>query len=211
MYSMTTVNSKTSEYRNKKLLDRTTREYVLNTWNQFQPEWFVSLLWNDFPTSPVTSVSHTRHLRNVLLCDLYKVNRCSSLPVFPDRLGLTVFQERTEVQGSKVTFHTHIHISNTGGLWSTPEALEVYLRYNIGKRVKKLLKTDTQYNEGVTVKKWIAERHRSYNFKEQQSQQSKRLTRFTQDRDLLLDVENSDLLPLSSSSYGHQRLPTRSY
>jgi len=197
------------EPRRKRKLSSTTKSWVWNTWRQYSPEWFVTLLWNDLPTSPVTASSHTRHLRNVLLCNSCGVGRCDRLPDFPDRLGLTFFQERTEVQGSKVTFHTHVHISNSNNRWNSPEELHYYLRYVIGSRVDKLLKSDTKHNEGVVVKRWVEENHMSYNFKEMERQRKSNLTRYVQDNDLLLDVENSDLLPLTNSRYGHETvLPT---
>jgi len=56
------------------------------------------------------------------------------------------------------------------------------------------------------VKKWEEEHHRYYNLKEMERQKKKVLTRYTQDNDLLLDFENSDLLPMKSKSNGHKRI-----
>ena len=38
--------------------------------NNFQPQWFITLLWNDLPTRSETVISHSRHFRNVFLTSL---------------------------------------------------------------------------------------------------------------------------------------------
>ena len=74
-------------------LNTTTKKWIWNTWNQYQPDWFVTLLWNDLPTSEITSSSHTRHFRNLTLRKTTGSNSCSEIPDFPDRLGMTVPQD----------------------------------------------------------------------------------------------------------------------
>ena len=205
------VNSETQlnlESKRIRRLNRTTKDWVWNSWNQYPPEWFITLLWNDLPTDPIKASTHSRHFRNVFLCNLYTTNQCSKVPKFPDRLGITVFQERTETQG-KITFHSHFHLSNTNGRWSNHEEVKFYLKHKIGKRVMKLLKSDTPGNEGIKALDWVQERHMAYNFKEIDRKRYVQMTRYTQDGDLLLDVELSDLLPLQESTYGHQTPPKR--
>ena len=177
-------------------LNTTTKKWIWNTWNQYQPDWFVTLLWNDLPTSEITSSSHTRHLRNLTLRKTTGSNSCSEIPDCPDRLGMTVFQERTESQGNKVTFHTHLHLFNTQRRWNDEGEVYYYLRHVIGSKVMKLLKSDTPGNQGVVVKPWNEDHHKYYNLKEMERQKKKVLTRYTQDKDLLLDIKNSNLLPL---------------
>ena len=43
------------------------QKWIFNTWHQYHPEWFITLLWNDCPTDPVTASSHTRILRRMML------------------------------------------------------------------------------------------------------------------------------------------------
>ena len=38
--------------------------------NNFRPQWFITLLWNDLPTRSETVISHSRHFRNVFLTSL---------------------------------------------------------------------------------------------------------------------------------------------
>ena len=77
------------------------------------------------------------------------------------------------------------------------QQLHFLIRYKLGTKIQKLLKSTTHGNEGVVVKRWNKENHRYYNMKEMERQKKKVLTRYTQDNDLLLDVLNSDLLPYS--------------
>lgn len=206
-------------------LNIATKKWIWNTWEEYPPDWFITILWNDLPTSPITSASHTRHLRNKILCSSCGVNRCSQIPEFPNRLGLTCFQERTTTQKGLVTFHTHIHLFNCSArgsaiisdpepLWNSPEQLHHHIRYELGQSIDKMLKTTSLGNEGVVVKRWKEEHHRYYNLKEMERQKKMVLTRYVQDHDLLLDVENSDLLPIMSNGNGssrHQRLSTATH
>ena len=188
-----------------KNLNITTKKWIWNTWEQYKPEWFVTILWNDLPTSPITSSSHTRHLRHKILCEVSGVKRCGDLPDFPNRLGITAFQERTEMQKGQVTFHTHLHLYNCQSKLNSEDQVHFLIRYKVGNRIEKLLKSNRKANEGVVVRKWDEEHHRYYNLKEMERQKKKVLTRYTQDNDLLLDFENSDLLHYTSKSNGHKR------
>jgi hypothetical protein len=148
------------------------------------------------------------------------VSRSGDLPGFPDRMGITTFQERTVNQKGKVTFHTHLHFYNcsrresAGGgmisypspIWKSPEDLHFLIRYKVGLRIQKLLKTTTKGNEGVVVKVWNDNLHRAYNLKEMETQNKIFILRYNQDSDMLLDVENSDLLPLPLTSRPHKSI-----
>ena len=133
-------------------LNTTTKKWIWNTWNQYQPDWFVTLLWNDLPTSEITSSSHTRHFRNLTLRKTTGSNSCSEIPDFPDRLGMTVFQERTESQGNKVTFHTHLHLLNTQGRWNDEGEVYYYLLRQESKN--EILKSYSPENQGLTARIW---------------------------------------------------------
>ena len=188
-----------------KNLTTETKRWIWNTWVQYQPDWFVTVLWNDLPTSPIVSSSHTRHLRNKILTKFTGRSRCAEIPDFPDRLGITAFQERTVMQGGKVTFHTHLHLFNCMDRWQSPSGLHCFLRFQVGQSIQKLLKSDSEGNEGIVVKSWSEENHRYYNLKEMERQKKIVLTRYKQDNDLLLDIENSDLLPIQKLSHEMQR------
>ena len=38
------------------------KKWIFNTWHLYQPEWYITLLWNDCPTDPVKASSRTRIL-----------------------------------------------------------------------------------------------------------------------------------------------------
>ena len=47
------------------------QELIKDQWeNNFRPQWFITLLWNDLPTRSETATSHSRHFRNVFLTSL---------------------------------------------------------------------------------------------------------------------------------------------
>jgi|TARA_B100000073_G_scaffold343403_1_gene348160 hypothetical protein len=192
-------------------LNQETEEWVWNTWDQHEPQWFVSILWNDLPSDAVTTSAHAKTLRTLLLAHTSGVGRAEEIPEFPKRLGITTFHERTEMGGRKIRFHTHMHIYNSEGIWSNEADAFYCIRHTVGRNVRRLLKTDTPENRGVVVRPWQSERHNSYNFKEMRRHHLANRTRWIQDRDLLLDPINSDLLPMQKMNHGHERLSTRSY
>jgi len=177
------------------------KAWVKNTENFYPPQYFMTILWNDLPSDSITASSHTRHLLNVLKCKFYSVKRCSNIPCFPKRFGAIVFQERKpfiqtrfdkykkKYSTYKIAYHTHIHIIN----WNLKETRINFIRDQIidklGDHVYKLLKTDTEDNRGLTLKKWSDDYHSNYNYKDFNY-------KYSSDGDLVLDYENSDLIPL---------------
>ena len=147
-----------------------------------------------------------------MLCETTGIKKCGNLPEFPHRLGMTVFHERTMNPKGKVTFHTHMHLYNTSSgsaifsdpqpRWDNTSQLHFLLRYKLGTKIQKLLKSTTSGNEGVVVKRWVKEHHEQYNMKELLVKRSyleqggKGSSRYAQDKDLFIDPMNSDLLPL---------------
>ena len=71
------------------------KKWIFNTWHQYHPEWFITLLWNDCPMDPVIGSSYTRIFRRMMLECYFGVKNMSKVPEFPQRLGLMTFQERT--------------------------------------------------------------------------------------------------------------------
>ena len=164
---------------------------VRGVFTLFPPDWFITLMWNDFPRDPITCVSHTRHWKNVLLSDVYNVGRCECIPDFPRRLGMMVFHERKRhcVNGKWVTvFHTHIHLYNdTRKLTSSVGGHNKFPRRKLQRHVNRLFKGDKEGFRGLDVRKWEEDKHLSYNFKDLYE------FKYEQDGDLVLDYENSDI------------------
>ncbi len=105
------------------------KKWIFNAWHQYPPEWFITLLWNDCPTDPIKASSHARILRRMVLEECFGVNKMSKVPEFPYRPGMMTFQERTFSQTGKVTFHTHMHLFNTGGRWGSNRDVDEFVRF----------------------------------------------------------------------------------
>jgi hypothetical protein len=89
------------------------QELIRDQWvNNFRPQWFITLLWNALPTRSETSISHSRHFRNVFLTTLLN-QPLKKLPEPPSRPHLVFFHERGLVNhnGRQIlAFHTHLHL-----------------------------------------------------------------------------------------------------
>ena len=83
-----TIHQKTSSY------PKVLQELIRDQWeNNVQPQWFITLLWNDLPTRSETVISHSRHFRNVFLTSLLN-QPLKKLPEPPFRPHLVFFHEQ---------------------------------------------------------------------------------------------------------------------
>lgn len=166
------------------------QELIKDQWEtNFQPQWFITLLWNDLPTKPETVISHSRHFRNVFLTTLLN-QTLKKLPEPPSRPHLVFFHERKPVitRGRQITaFHTHLHLGALPDPLNHLWFLDHLIHQKVSPRVAKLLKTTSERNRGVVIKPWIWDHHAFYNLKDYYSYRNH------QDFDLVLDYQNSDL------------------
>ena len=167
-------------------------EHVIqNQWEtNFRPHWFITIHWNDLPTSFETVQGHTRHLRNVFLTQLMGCGSPCDLPDPPGRPSAIFFHERSPMicrSRQILPFHTHLHLGELPSPLNEQWYLDVLLKGRVAPRVKKLLKTTTKGNEGVLIKRWNQIHHGSYNLKDYYKY------KYRQDSDLVLDYKNSDL------------------
>ena len=170
------------------------KHWVFYNWKINPPQWFVSILWNDLPTDPIKVSKYSQHFKNIFLSKLYGVSKCSKLEEFPNRVGITFFQERKLVSTSSkslMCFHTHLHISNPTETKIDGGTIHNLIMNKCSKHLPKLLKTETEGNKGVVVKEWNRDHHLHYNFKDLFTY------RDHQDGDICLDPI-SDLLPFKS-------------
>jgi len=189
--------SRTFNRRLKKIHARTKsdflvyKEIVEYQWKyNFQPQWFITLLWNDLPTRYEAASSHSRDFRNKFLVEATG-KKLKKLPKHPDRPALIFFHERKPVinNGKQIlVFHTHLHL----GLLPDEQNHLWYVDYLISNKVKprscKLLKSTSSGNEGVVIKPWNSSHHAGYNLKDYLRY------KHDQDSDLTLDYNASDLL-----------------
>lgn len=166
------------------------QELIRDQWvNNFQPQWFITLLWNDLPTRSETSISHSRHFRNVFLTTLLN-QPLKKLPEPPSRPHLVFFHERGLVthNGRQITaFHTHLHLGALPDPLNHLWYLDHLIHQKVSPRVQRLLKTTTEGNRGVVIKPWNWDHHAFYNLKDYYRY------KHHQDPDLVIDYQNSDL------------------
>jgi|694.fasta_scaffold03957_29 hypothetical protein len=165
---------------------------IQNQWEtNFRPEWFITIHWNDLPTSYAQVEGHTKHLRNVFLTQLMRCGSPRELPDPPGRPSAIFFHERSPVicrSRQILPFHTHLHLEKLPSPLNEQWYLDVLLKGCVAPKVKKLLKTTTKGNEGVVIKRWNRKHHGSYNLKDYYKY------KHHQDSDLVLDYKNSVLL-----------------
>ena len=158
--------------------------------NNFRPQWFITLLWNDLPTRSETATSHSRHFRNVFLTSLLN-QPLKKLPEPPFRPHLVFFHERKPVitRGRPITaFHTHLHLGALPDPLNHLWYLDHLIHQKVSPRVQRLLKTTSEGNRGVVIKPWNWDHHAFYNLKDYYRY------KHHQDPDLVLDYQNSDLV-----------------
>ena len=179
------IHSKTNSF------GKVMEKVILNQWEtNFQPEWFITIHWNDLPTSFETVQGHTRHLRNVFLTQLMGCGSPCDLPDPPGRPSAIFFHERSPVicrSRQILPFHTHLHLGKLPSPLNEKWFLHVLLKERVAPRVQKLLKTNTERNKGIVIERWNSEHHSHYNLKDYYKY------KHHQDADLVLDYKNSDL------------------
>ena len=191
--SRTLLNQKLQRIHQKtRSYPKVLQQIIRDQWeNNFQPQWFITLLWNDLPTRSETVINHSRHFRNVFLTSLLN-QPLKKLPEPPFRPHLVFFHERKPVitRGRHISaFDTHLHLG------ALPDPLD-YLWYlldhlihqKVSPGVHKVLKTTSEGNRGMVIKSWNWDHHAFYNLKDYYSYKNH------QDADLVLDYQNSDLV-----------------
>ena len=179
------------KYLKNQTFESSTKDLVRKVFHRFPPELYITLCWNDFPRDVITSISHSRHFKNVLLYNLYDVSKVQDLPKFPDRLGMMFFQERKKhtIMGKhQQVFHTHIHLYNDQSrLTRSSNHLNHIICSKCSPHIRKLFKGEKDGLKGVDVMKWDEQRHSGYNFKDLYH------CKYQQDGDIVLDYQNSDI------------------
>ena len=76
------------------------QEMVRDQWeNKIKPQWFITFLWNNLPTRSETSISHSRHFRNVFLTSMLN-KPLKKLPEPPSRSGVLPWTRSCDPQRS---------------------------------------------------------------------------------------------------------------
>ena len=143
-------------YSKTKSFGKVMETAIQNEWDSnFRPEWFITMHWNDLPTSYDTVEGHTKHLRNVLLTQLMRCGSPRDLPDPPGRPSAVFFHERSPVVCRNrliLPFHTHLHLGKIPSPQDDYAFLHLLMHHKVAPRVKKLLKTTTLHNKGLVIK-----------------------------------------------------------
>jgi hypothetical protein len=190
-HSRTNLNQKLSRiHQRTRSHPKVLQEYLKDQWeNNFQPQWFITLLWNDLPTHFDTVEGHSKTFRNIFLTQLMGCNSPTKIPDPPERPSLVFMHERKPVirHGRQIlAFHTHLHLGALPDPLNHLWFIDLLIHQKVAPRVQKLLKTTTEGNRGVVIKPWVWDHHAFYNLKDYYSY------KHHQDADLVLDYINSD-------------------
>ena len=178
--------------------DTVQREWLIKTWDEYPPEWFITLHWRTNPQKIETVQSYIKEFHRVFRRKFHwklkgRVTRSSNIPMFPKGIGMVHFHERSESYSSRTgkymtPFHTHTHLSNTKGYFRDAEHLKHFIdELVMDKKVRDMRKLRPE----VSVKKWNHDHHQNYNL----DCPKKRIKEY-----ILgiphLDIFSSDLLPV---------------
>ena len=161
----------------------------------YKPHWFGTIQWQPFIFEFSEAVKETRHFRNKLLCSLLNV-KLRKLPDPPLRPRIIWFHERALVQINprnpgnskfKNVFHTHFHLGKCPEPYDSLIPLDWLIRQKVLKDFDRVSKNKSLENQGFVLKEWVHKHHANYNLKDYFRYQH------SDDPDLLLDYENSDL------------------
>lgn len=182
-------------------LDRESRLYVTEQLKSIIcPQLFIVLQWSPFALDYQTAVSHSRHFKNVLLCQLYD---CRLKDIPEDRCRMALFHEKAEADIShqrskspryRYAYHSNIHIGGLPELCQEHWNLDLLISQKVSPKCKSLSKAKSKNNKGFIVREWKAEYHQFYNFKDLSIYQH------DQDGDLVIDYENSDFRSLETAA-----------
>ena len=150
------------------------KEWLMKTWNEYPPEWFITLRWITKPRTIETVQSYISEFHQLFRRKFHwklkgRVSRSSKIPQFPQGIGMVHFHERSddvlERTGKLIQpFHTHTHLSNTKGYFKNPNELRYFINGMIQEcRKKKKLENIHYLNREEDVKVWNYKHHSQYN------------------------------------------------
>ena len=144
------------------------KAWLLNTWQQHQPEYFITFHWKSMPSRIETVEKNILIFKNMFCSKFHwkltkRKIRSSNIPIFPKRVGFQHFHEAEELyikDKRKLVFHTHTHLSNTNGFFRDAEHVHDFINELVmDKKVRDMRKLRPE----VSVKKWNHEHHQNYN------------------------------------------------
>ena len=153
---------------NKTVIENEQKKWLKQTWEDYPPEWFITFHWNTLPRRIETVESYVEEFKLWFRRKFHwkivkRQTRGSSVPFFPQGVGMQFFHERSEMyhKDKLITpFHTHLHLSNTRGYFRDEDQVKFFILELIRhKKVKNLRKLKPE----LVVKRWNDDHHANYN------------------------------------------------
>jgi hypothetical protein len=160
---------------------------LINQWNTYPPSWFITIQWSPAPYQFDHASSHAKHFRNKLLTAIYQCN-LKQLPPADSRCKLIWFHERAEDPKGRLIYHSHLHLTEVPQV-HTAHHLQWIIARQVAPGFQCLKHLNRRMDPGIVIRPWNHEHHAFYNLKDFYRHQHH------QDRDLVLDVQISDIVP----------------
>ena len=161
-------------------LETTHKEWLMKTWNEYPPEWFITFRFKNKPKTIKTVEDYISEFHNLFRRKFHwrlkgRTTRSSRIPQFPQGIGMVHFHEKSDDVNEKTgqliqPFHTHTHLSNTKGYFKTPNELRYFINGFIQECKKKKKQDGSRYlenfcylNREEDVKIWNFNHHSQYN------------------------------------------------
>ena len=162
------------------------KRLLQNQWDQYPPNWFITIQWAPAPYEYATASKHARHFRNKLLTHLYSCD-LKKLPPPDERCRLVWFHEKALDTNDRLIHHSHLHLTKPHQVHSAH-----YLQWIIANKIAPgfdcLKNLNSKLNPSIVIRSWNNDHHAFYNLKDYYRH------RHHQDADLVLDYNISDLV-----------------
>ena len=156
------------------------KEWLMKTWDDYPPEWFITFRYRNQPKTIKTVESYISEFHKLFRQKFHwrikgKVTRSSNIPMFPQGIGMVHFHEKSDDVNERTghlvqPFHTHTHLSNTKGYFQSPNELRYFINGFIQECKKKKKQDGSRYlenfcylNREEDVRVWNYKHHSQYN------------------------------------------------
>lgn len=165
-------------------LETVQRNWLMNTWNEYQPEWFITLHWNTLPKNIETVETYIKHFDQCFKRKFHwklkgRKTRTSRIPAFPKGIGMQHFHEKSELINEKTgkiitPYHTHTHLGNTKGYFRDRYHVRDFINsmiHECRKQKPKKLDFIKYLNDDDAVMEWNQNHHSNYNINSRKKKQ----------------------------------------
>ena len=177
----------TLKYESFKCYTQEVKRWIKHQWNIEEPRWFITIHWTPAPYKFEKISSNAMLFKNRLLCALYACS-LKKIPNARNRVRFIWFHERVDDLTGRLIYHSHLHLTALPELYSTKPALSRLIAQKVAPGFHSLRNLYRPEDPAVLILDWNSKRHSGYTFKDYYT------LKHTQDWDLVLDTQASDLL-----------------